>query len=235
MEKLSSNWLTEGLNDFEHKKYLLLAYLQHIEGQFSQVKLYPEMADLVQHYRKLIDLKGNAEKLKSEFPKQLKAVDLKGFQLKYRHLIEDDQVMQEVRQVMSYAEPKFKAKLEEGKQIYDWIEAQIEIDSVGIVPMYKNEGYLLLNNDSSKTVSIYQFALSMISKAEETFRSLQTWFLKSDHWSYARNINQIKIDLIKNRQELPNPAVFLIRSKVEFPFQETLMPITKRLLIQHLS
>jgi hypothetical protein len=41
MEKLKENWLTEGLIDFEYKKYVLLAYLKSVKESFSRVELYP--------------------------------------------------------------------------------------------------------------------------------------------------------------------------------------------------
>ena len=53
MEKLSKDWLTQGLIDFEYKKYLLLAYLQKAKKSFEKVELYPFLADLVFHYRNL--------------------------------------------------------------------------------------------------------------------------------------------------------------------------------------
>ena len=53
MEKLSKDWLTQGLIDFEYKKYVLMAYLQRVKTSFERIELYPFMADLVFHYRNL--------------------------------------------------------------------------------------------------------------------------------------------------------------------------------------
>ena len=53
MKNLSENWITEGWVDFEYKKYVLLAYLQHVESQVKEGKLYPPLGELVQHYSKL--------------------------------------------------------------------------------------------------------------------------------------------------------------------------------------
>jgi hypothetical protein len=58
MEKLSKDWLTQGLIDFEYKKYLLMAYLQTVKSSFGKVELYPFLADLVFHYRNLQAVKG---------------------------------------------------------------------------------------------------------------------------------------------------------------------------------
>jgi hypothetical protein len=34
---------------------------------------------------------------------------------------------------------------------------------------------------------------------------------------------------------LPNPSVYLVLSKLKFPFDKTLMPIAKRLLVKQIS
>jgi hypothetical protein len=46
---------------------------------------------------------------------------------------------------------------------------------------------------------------------------------------------RIKLDLVRKFQDLPNPAAYLIHSKMKFPFSETLMPVAKRLFVKHIS
>ena len=39
MEFLNKNWITENQIDFEYKKYMLLAYLQHVSENFTDKRL----------------------------------------------------------------------------------------------------------------------------------------------------------------------------------------------------
>ena len=39
MKQLRDDWFLEGRIDYEYKKYVLLAYLQYVAQQFSEVKL----------------------------------------------------------------------------------------------------------------------------------------------------------------------------------------------------
>ncbi|MFM6350079.1 MAG: hypothetical protein ACKPFK_33810, partial [Dolichospermum sp.] len=71
MDKLDSNWLTQGLIDFEYKKYVLLAYFKTVKESFTRVQLYPFLSDLVFHYRNLQTLKNNKSLLRESFPKKL--------------------------------------------------------------------------------------------------------------------------------------------------------------------
>jgi hypothetical protein len=51
MDKLKDNWLTDGLIDFEYKKYQLLAYFKNVKESFQRVELYPFLGDMIFHYR----------------------------------------------------------------------------------------------------------------------------------------------------------------------------------------
>ncbi len=83
MKSLPKNWITEGLIDFEYKKYQLLSYLQESNKQFRQVKLYPVLGELIEHHRNLEELKSGKTRLSQLFPKALTSVDLKNARFYY--------------------------------------------------------------------------------------------------------------------------------------------------------
>ena len=45
----------------------------------------------------------------------------------------------------------------------------------------------------------------------------------------------MKIELIRNRKDLPNPAVYSIETPLTYPIDETLLPVAKRSLVRYLS
>jgi hypothetical protein len=45
----------------------------------------------------------------------------------------------------------------------------------------------------------------------------------------------IKYDLIKNRNSLPNPAVYSIETEINIPIEETLLPVAKRSLVKYIT
>src|SRR5215475_4990814 len=102
MEKLSKDWLTQGLIDFEYKKYVLMAYLQTVKNSFGKVELYPFLADLVFHYRNLMALKENKTLLRDSFPKELSVEEMKKLELRYREIIEDDTIMVELESIINF-------------------------------------------------------------------------------------------------------------------------------------
>ena len=117
MEKLKHDWLTDGLIDFEYKKYILLSYLQNVKNSFDKTELYPHLADLVHHYQNLVALKENKENLTKNFPAKAEGLDMKKLEIIYHELIQDDEIMKELGDIIEYAVPMFKNSLEEGKEI----------------------------------------------------------------------------------------------------------------------
>src|SRR5690242_6813980 len=106
MEKLSKDWLTQGLIDFEYKKYMLLAYLQHVRNSFGKVELYPFLADLVFHYRNLQAIRENKTFIKESFPKELSLEEFRKLELSYRQMIEDDAMMSELETIIEFSIPR---------------------------------------------------------------------------------------------------------------------------------
>ena len=87
MERLEENWITDGLVDFEYKKYILLAYLRDIRQKFSKTLLYPYLADMVFHYRNMITLRDNKPILFDSFPKEISRADFKKLKIVYKTIV----------------------------------------------------------------------------------------------------------------------------------------------------
>jgi hypothetical protein len=215
MEKLSKDWLTQGLIDFEYKKYLLMAYLQTVKNSFGKVELYPFLADLVFHYRNLQALKENKALI--------------------REMIEDDVVMGELESIINFALPQIKDSLQEGSIIYEYVESQCEISPVGVTPLYAKEGYLFVTQPPEKETNIYRYQMSIFEGSQEQLRSLNTEFIERVEKNPSNTYERLKLELIRKFKDLPNPAAYLILARMKFPFTETLMPVAKRLFVKHIS
>lgn len=235
MEKLSKDWLTQGLIDFEYKKYLLMAYLQTVKNSFGKVELYPFLADLVFHYRNLQAVKENKALLRDSFPKELSVEEFKKLELSYREMIEDDGVMSELETIINFALPQIKDSLQEGSVIYEYVESQCEISPVGVTPLYAKEGYLFVTQPPEKETNIYRYQMSIFEGAHEQLRSLNTEFIERVEKSPSNTYERLKLELIRKFRDLPNPAAYLILARMKFPFTETLMPVAKRLFVKHIS
>lgn len=235
MKKLANDWLTKDLIDFEYKKYVLLAYLQHVKKSFDKSELYPFLSDLVFHYRNLLSVKKNKEILREYFPKEISKVDFQKLKLVYKKIVEDDETMRELEDILTFSIPKVQEMLEEGKDIYEFVESQCEIQPIGLMPLYENEGYVFLSQPPQKDAKIYRYQISIFENTDEKVKGIHTEYVSTVQKRPLHTFEQIKLDLIRSNSHLLNPATYLIISGIHFPFHETFMPVAKRLLVKYIT
>lgn len=235
MKSLSESWFTEGYIDFELKKYTLLAYLTEVNKYFNQNMLYPQLADVIFHYNNILSFQKNKKYLQEHFPKQLTDVNINKLQLAYEKMIQDDEVMQELEDIIGYSVDEIKNTIKTGAEIYEFVETKMKIEPVGLVPLDTNEGYLLLKDGMFNATRVYQYRLTFFEKHDEKYRGIRTDYLQ--HWqrSVSNSPENIKSDLIRNRKDLPNPAVYHIETELVYPIEETLLPIAIRSFVKYIS
>jgi len=235
MKNLSSNWITEGIIDFEHKKYVLLAYLQHVSANFDEKKLYPFLSDLITHYRSLLHLQEKKQQVKQFFPKKVRKIDIENFKIEYEQIMHDNTALHEIETILNFAIPRLQKAMGNGKNIYTQVESVLTIEPVGILPIQSDEGYLLISNGNNKSTQVFNYQLSIFMGVQETFRAIRTRFLRSYLPKFNNTYQSIKLDLIKTRRNLPNPATFVAHCQHSFPLHETLLPVAKRSLVRYIS
>ena len=226
MRSLSETWFADGYIDFELKKYTLLAYLQEVNKYFGENKLYPQLGDVIFHYNNLVAFRENKKFLQEQFPKKLTGIQMERLQVLYEQMMDDDELMEELEQIIQYATGEMRSTITNGTELYELVEDKLEISPVGIIPLEQNEGYFFLSNTRSQT-RVYQFRLSIYEKREEKYRSIRTEFIDVWYRSIANTYEHIKSELLRNRTQLPNPAVYAIQTEMNLPVEETLLPIAK--------
>jgi hypothetical protein len=230
---LSINWLTEKWIDFEYKKFQLLAYLQEVRSQYSLSRIYPALADVISHYKNLLSYRENSLSIQKGCSKQkLTGIDWQHLQLQYAKPDAQHEILEEIQQIVDYAVPLFYEQIKEGQSIYDVVESNLRFSAVGITPLKTDEGYLLLSKEMGSVVYVYRYQLSFYTTAVDNFRSLVTTPLGSWSVSNVCSFEKLKIDLISEHKELPNPAVFSVVCTLDIPLQETLLPVAKRFLVR---
>lgn len=235
MKSLSETWFAEGRIDFELKKYTLLAYLQEVNKYFNENKLYPQLADIVFHYNNIVAFRENKKYLQEHFPKKLTGIQMEKLQLLYEKMIEDDELMNELEEIIHYSAGKIRNTIHSGTAIYEFVEENISITPIGLLPLDTQEGYFFLSSGNEKSTRVYQYRLSIFEKHDEKYRSIRTAYLDLRHRGISSTYEHIKAELIRHRKELPNPAVYSIETALTYPVDETLLPIAKRSLVKFIS
>jgi hypothetical protein len=235
MKTLSETWFADGYIDFELKKYTLLAYLQEVNKCFDANKLYPQLADVIFHYNNLVAFRENKKYLQEQFPKKLTGIQLEKLQLLYEQIIEDDEMMQELEDIIGYSATKMQKAISNGTEIYEFVENKLTIFPVGLIPLDIREGYFFLSEGRHRSTRVYQYRLSIFEKHDEKYRAIKTEFVHQWERNIVNTYENIKAELLRNKKDLPNPAVYSIETELAFPVDETLLPVAKRSLVRYIS
>lgn len=233
--QLSETWFIEGYIDFELQKYRLLAYLNEVNQYFNESKLYPKLSDTLFHYNNLIAFRDNKKFLQDKFPRQLTQVNLQKVELVYEQMLQDNEIMQELEHITNFALEKFKTTIESGAELYDLVEKQIHIEPVGIMPLYKNEGYVLLRFGPHTEIRAYNYIVTLFEHQHARYKGLKMQYVDSWTGTITHTYESIKRDIIRSIRTLPNPAVYSVETPLTLPLDETLLPIAKRCLVRYIE
>ena len=235
MVQLSETWFVEGNIDFESKKYTILAYLQRVNSHFKENKLYPELADIIFHYNNIISFKNNKKYLQQQFPKRLTGIQIQKLEMLYEELIADNELMAELEDITYYAMSNMKKTIDVGANIYEEVESKMHIEPIGLLPLQPQEGYFFLAQPGYNFTRVYYYYMSIFEKQNDKYRAIKSQFISEWERNIVNTYESIKLTLIKERKNVPTPAVYAIESKAYFPLEETILPVAKRCLVRYLS
>lgn len=233
--RLSLTLFTKVQDDLEKRQYIILAELKKISTEFQYYSVYPHLSFLVDLHRALSDVIGHIEDLRNRFPKRISKIDWVNKTIEHDVVFVDGTDLKSVEELIRWAIPHIEKTIQEGAAIHEYVAEGLTVEHVGIVPNYREEGYFFLPDNQERKLNLFRFEVSIFQSSEDKYRTLKTKLLKSLKKEKAEiSPNSVKLDLIKEQRELPNPATFSFHTDLDFPFDRTILPIAKRKLMQKL-
>jgi hypothetical protein len=224
-----------GISDLEQAQYKILAALQETHREFSRNIIYPYLSDLIHLFEQLQHILRGLEGIRNAAPGEVRQVDLEACRVIYeRPAFEADRIAV-IEELIRWALPYIQEAIEEGRTIFEFVEEHLHMEPVGIVPTYQEEGYLIIPDQRGHLLHVLQYQLSVVRGGSERYRTLRTVHLKQLPLGGVYPAPQrIKLDLIAERRELPNPATYFFATDLDFPFAQTVLPVAKRKLMRYL-
>ncbi len=235
MSCLTENWLIEGLSDYEYKKYLFLAFMQKQGKELQDKRLYPALSELIAQHQYMSSLKVMKEKLQAEFPKKLTGIDYEKLALVFEENEHDSLELETIQALIDFALPKVEHEIRVGKDIYLDTENKLTIEPIGIMPIRKFDGFLFIKPVGDRVVQLYQYQLSAIQLAGESFKGIYLHYLDTFVKRVSETFESLKLQLIKKHQMKFIPATYLVEYTAMYPYQETILPIAKRKMMGYLA
>jgi hypothetical protein len=221
--------------DYESSRFHILSGLQKIRHDFSRNRIYPTLAELIDLYTTLRRIAASSGDISQELPKRIKGIDLESKRIIYEAIEPDGAHLRAIEEMIHWALPQIQRVIEEGGTIYNFVDSNMRVEEVGILPSYVEEGYLLVPELRRGLLHVIRYEVSIFTSAEQHYRNLKTTSIRtvplsSLHFSPA----SIKMELMRSHPDLPNPATYYFETDLDFPFQETMLPIAKRKLLRRI-
>lgn len=230
--KLCMNTFLTGSHDYETQQYHVMDGLKHCYNEFSHNKLYPSLVELVDLRAMLINIINNMNDIQDHFPQQLTEVDLEKGKLVYEQLNASDADLERAAELIGWALPKIQQAIDEGVDIYNFVDDHIAIQQVGIIPMYRKQGYWFVPEHRARLLHLLRYEVSLFTSANERYRRLKTSHIGEVSQRLVQSTPEsIKLNLMWANQELPNPATYCVETDLDFPYTETILPVAKRKLM----
>ena len=238
MERISIESFFTSETDLEMNQYRILGGIREVCGNFDKKKIYPTLAALIELKYSIDRIKDERNNLNEKFSKQIKGFDINAQKIIYESAgdVNHNNNLEEIFNLIDWALPYIEDAIDEGIVLFDFVDDNITLEQIGILPMYKDEGYFMVTDNAAFELQVHRYESTLFSADNENYRSLKTEFVKSERQVIIkRSPESIKHELIKERKDLPNPATFLFDSDLDFPFAETIFPVVKRKLMSHIA
>lgn len=219
--------------DRELKRYTVLAYAQRMQERFTSRRLYPYLDALGQCVQDLREWGEQRERMEAGMPKQLLGIDVRHMKLTYSGAAEKPDALAVIDETIALALPELTRTFETGKELRSELLEGIQFTPVGVIPLYANEGYLMLRQGNEARVYTYTMHRVYAGVEGAAHMNLTTRFLSTYTIGLVSTYEQIKRELTR-AFEWPNPAAFAFEAPKPLPPVETFLPLAKQLVYAEL-
>lgn len=227
---LDTQWIFEDPIDFEHKQYVLLAYLKKIADKLNNFELYPYFIEISLHL-------ANAQTIAKEnmfitTKKVFKSNDdellLSELDFQSTPRLTEEQYL-ELSKILNFANPKFQDYFNIAKSVWTLVYESTHISiKKNKKNLFNTNGYIYYLK--GETLYVWEYELQKGTKTNYETKSETREIYKGElkNGSIAETINQL---IPRGKKSYP---VFESIANEDFPIYETLLPIFKRKVVSYI-
>jgi hypothetical protein len=234
MNNLSIKSIINPEQDSELTTYKILGTLKEYLASIRKNKIYPGLSEL-------IGLVVRLESLKKSFPKPVDSdndlyilgeeISTSGeLQLNDNYDEDTDDSSDYINWVISQINPI----LDEGIAVYDFVDQNMELNLASGDPLYKNDGYLIVQDNRTSVYNLYKYNSICFESRDYPGRSIKTEFIQSIPAidGFNSRIQYQSLPEYAGNRTLP---VYVCETELDFPYEETTFQIAKKKLLNRLS
>lgn len=234
---MKTDWLFQEPIDLEHKQYVLLDYLQKLDKNLNNLKLYPHFQEISLHLASinLLIEKGQyilLNKTLKEPDDEILISDLVSVDCP---IMTKEDIL-EIYHICKFTTDKLTDCFNHAKAIWDIVNDTVSISTVQNPKSIEPKQGLFFLDYNNKTL-LYEFIIKPIKKNSLETKCQIKKICECNKKDFSEKLKLVKRSLIKNLQneEVHSKLiVFTVNHSDNFPLKETLLPIVKRKIMNYM-
>ena len=221
--------------DFEHKRYVLLAYFKKIDDLLLENKIYPTFIELSLHLASLqtlvkekVILSTNKTFLSCDDEVLLKELTAKSIPI--LNGVEKDEVDKIIKHSANQFLEYFNVVKSYWSTIYESIEMTIKRNRRYLT---KSKGYIIYTHTNNNHIHVWEYHNNALEPGVDEYNIKIKLIYEGDKKELSLNKVIEKYSSFSEKESKVAP-VFDFKSTKEYPIDETLLPLFKRRLLAHI-
>ena len=141
MERLHLNSFLHVAADSQSARHRIFAGLNIYRHELNHNRLFPAFSELVELNTGLCTLLEQHEEFIRDLPRDIESLDWENRIITYKKPSWQCTELQRVLELAEWSLPFIDHLLNEGKEIFDFVEEHPSLEEVGIAPLYRDEGF----------------------------------------------------------------------------------------------
>jgi hypothetical protein len=234
---MDTNWLFQEPIDMEHKEYVLLNFLQKIDKNLNNFKLYPQFQEISLHLANvnLLLEKGQYLTLNRKLKDPDDEILLSDLMANPVPLLTKEEIS-ELYNICKVSNEKLTDYFNHAKAIWDIVNDTVSINPILNKKNIDNKQGLFFLEYNGKTM-LYEFMVKPIKKGATENKCHIKKVADCNRNEIEQKLKEVKRPLIKDIQDKDihsHLIIFNVNHNNTYPLMETLLPVAKRKIMNYM-
>jgi len=223
-------------SDWETNYYTFLKTLQSWKTELYKNKLHPVLDYSIQLQEKFKDILNENIESKGWLDREVRGAFIND-QLVV--LEKAHQISSQLEKLISFV--KWAIEVNNDFLYEAYILKQFVYDGIDVLPIsetdkYRGKGYLIVPDNKKRVYKIYLYELSITWTVDEPVEYLDLDMLRSIPFDLVEESpEKLMNQFIKSNQLIYDPMIYICKTDLDFPFNETILPIVETKLLEAIN